>query len=80
MILYVIGKNSDTLKNLSFQYNKIVKKVDYLKNAVTEINNDYIANNNSVAILSPAAASLDQFSSYKERGEKFKEFINSIIN
>ncbi|TLD84396.1 UDP-N-acetylmuramoyl-L-alanine--D-glutamate ligase [Helicobacter sp. MIT 11-5569] len=27
---------------------------------------------NYVAMLSPAAASLDQFSSYKERGEKFK--------
>ena len=31
-----------------------------------------------VAILSPAAASLDQFNSYKERGEIFKKLVNSI--
>lgn len=78
--LYVIGKNSDTLNTLSIEYDRNVKKVDYLKNAVIEINKDYKSTNNSVAILSPAAASLDQFSSYKERGEKFKEFINSLIN
>lgn len=32
---------------------------------------------NCVAMLSPAAASLDQFSSYKERGEKFKAYVLS---
>jgi len=78
--LYLIGKNSDTLKNLSMKYNLNAKKVDYLKDAVNEIHDDYMDSNNSVAMLSPAAASLDQFSSYKERGEKFKEFINSLIN
>lgn len=78
--LYVIGQNSDVLNKLSMQYDQNVKKVDYLKNAVNEINKDYTPSHNSVALLSPAASSLDQFSSYKERGEKFKEFINSLIN
>jgi len=29
-------------------------------------------------MLSPAAASLDQFSSYKERGDKFKSHIRNL--
>ena len=31
-----------------------------------------------IALLSPAAASLDQFKSYAERGDKFKEFIRAL--
>ena len=34
--------------------------------------------NSEVALLSPACASLDQFSSYAERGEKFKEIVGAI--
>jgi len=77
--LYIIGKNSSMLHTLSVKYGLDVKKVDYLQNAVEEIKNDYIVSDNSVALLSPAAASLDQFSSYKERGEKFKKFVNSFL-
>ena len=76
--LYIIGRNSDRLDELSKQYNINRKKLITLKNAINEINDDYTSLNNSVAILSPAAASLDQFSSYKDRGEKFKEFVYSF--
>lgn len=31
-----------------------------------------------IALLSPACASLDQFASYAQRGEKFKEFVRNL--
>ena len=37
-----------------------------------------IAINGDVVLLSPACASFDEFSSYEERGEKFKEIVNSL--
>ena len=78
--LYLIGKNSELLKELSIKYKINALIVDTLKNAVEQINKDNNGFNTSISLLSPAAASLDQFSSYKERGEKFKEFVNSITN
>jgi len=33
---------------------------------------------NSVVVMSPAAASFDMFHDYKERGEKFREFVERI--
>jgi len=50
--------------------------VNKLKIAVKKISK--IHNKNSVAILSPACASKDQFKNYIERGESFIKFINKI--
>ena len=33
---------------------------------------------NSIGILSPAAASLDQFKSYAHRGDEFKKFVENL--
>jgi len=76
--LYAIGKNTDKLNTLSITYNLKLEKMYELKYAVKKIANTLTKA--SVALLSPAAASLDQFASYKQRGEKFKVFINSLID
>ena len=51
-------------------------KCDFLQNAVNEISKEL--KKGEIALLSPAAASLDQFKSYAERGDKFKEFIRAL--
>jgi UDP-N-acetylmuramoylalanine--D-glutamate ligase len=47
-----------------------------LQDAVIMIDNYH--DRNSVALLSPAAASLDQFPSYAKRGEDFKMFVQDL--
>ena len=78
--LYLIGQNINKLYQLSIEHNiKSVKSYN-LKDAVKAIMNTDNFCINSVSLLSPSAGSLDQFSSYKERGEKFKEFVYSSLN
>jgi UDP-N-acetylmuramoylalanine--D-glutamate ligase len=49
---------------------------DTLEQAVIEI--DKIADINDLNLLSPAAASLDQFSSYAQRGDEFINLVKSL--
>lgn len=77
--IYSIGTNCDKLYDLSQQYLNICHKCYSLEEAVKQIGANMNTDNGlEVALLSPSAASLDQFSSYKERGEKFKEFVSSL--
>jgi len=74
--LFAIGTNTDKLSDLSKKYNIKCKKCNTLEKAVEAIiQNLKFKIQNSIALLSPAAASLDQFSSYKHRGEEFKRYI-----
>ncbi|KIM04992.1 MAG: UDP-N-acetylmuramoyl-L-alanyl-D-glutamate synthetase [Sulfurovum sp. AS07-7] len=71
--IYAIGANEEKLIKLSEKFSLKAIRCHTIANAVKEIDKDHDLN--SVALLAPAAASLDQFSSYKERGEVF---INSV--
>lgn len=56
---------------------------DDLKNANSKEKANHLnlanLNHNEVALLSPACASLDQFSSYAKRGEVFKKCVSSLM-
>ncbi len=75
--LFIIGKDTDYIYQLASKHKIASKKVFTLENAVKEIKQ--VINKDSLGILSPACASLDQFSSYKDRGEKFKKLVLSQI-
>ena len=74
--VYAIGTNSDKIANFCNQYKIKVENCLYLNIAVSKIDSNL--DENSVAMLSPAAASLDQFKSYAHRGDEFKKFVSSL--
>ena len=76
IVIYAIASNEKRVISLSKKYNIEVFGLKTIKNAVSKI--DDKLDQNSVAMLSPAAASLDQFTSYKHRGEEFKKEIDSL--
>jgi UDP-N-acetylmuramoylalanine--D-glutamate ligase len=78
--IYAIGSNTKRLISLADDYNIESHECYRLDEAVSAINLVYNKDDNSIAMLSPAAASLDQFSGYKQRGEKFKEFLSNLSN
>jgi len=76
--LFIIGENTDIFKSLSQNYNIKHTVADLLEKAVEKISEKH--DKDSVALLSPACASFDQFNGYKQRGEKFKEYVNKLKN
>jgi UDP-N-acetylmuramoylalanine--D-glutamate ligase len=74
--IYAIGANMERLATLAEEYGIVLHRCGVLEQAVAKIDEKHDAN--SVAILSPAAASLDQFSSYAERGESFIKFVKNL--
>lgn len=76
--IFPIGSNQNTLIQLAKDYGvKTYFCHGELQKAVLKIKN--LLGQNDVALLSPAAASLDQFSSYKHRGEMFKKYVCSDV-
>jgi len=74
--IYAIGSNAQKLESLAKLYKIEVFKLNTLINATKEIESKHTTE--SIAILAPAASSLDQFKSYAQRGDEFKNFINNI--
>ncbi len=76
LTLYTIGANSDKLLTLAKQYNIDTVTSQNIETAIKQI--DAVHTLKSVALLSPAAASFDQFKSYKHRGETFIELVKQL--
>ncbi len=74
--LYAIGSNETKLIELAKKYNIPASKFGTLEKASREITKHHTKD--SIAMLSPAAASLDQFSSYKERGDLFIKIVKEF--
>ena len=77
---YIIGKN------ISFFKKKIKKNIEYkisknIKSALDDISRDLKLNSNitNTILLSPAAASFDQFNNFENRGNYFKSLIKKKL-
>lgn len=76
VIIYNIGSNKEKLSKLAKEYKVSFELCLNLADAISKI--DENLKENEVALLSPAAASLDEFSSYAQRGDEFKEAVRNI--
>ena len=74
--LYAIGSNREKIAALAKEYRLACDVTETLEKAVETMAKRH--DGKSVALLSPAAASLDQFASYAERGDIFKKIISSF--
>jgi UDP-N-acetylmuramoylalanine--D-glutamate ligase len=74
--IYNIGSNKEKLSNLATEYGVAFTLCKNLANAIQVINKNLKIG--EVALLSPAAASLDEFTSYAQRGDQFKEAVRAL--
>ena len=76
IVVYAIGSNMKRIVNYCKEYNINVIECEFLEKAVKSI--DKNLKGCSIGILSPSAASLDQFKSYAHRGDEFKKFVKNL--
>ncbi|MDR2100439.1 MAG: UDP-N-acetylmuramoyl-L-alanine--D-glutamate ligase [Campylobacteraceae bacterium] len=74
--IFAIGSNAKKIMDFCAKIGKSAHECKTLDIAVREI--DKRLDKESVGLLSPAAASLDQFSSYIERGELFVSLVKAL--
>ena len=74
--IYTLGTNETRLNTLAKTYNIACTPSSTIEQAVENMAKRH--NKGSVALLSPAASSLDQFPSYAVRGDRFKEAVRNL--
>ncbi len=74
--IFAIGSNFEKITSYCKKFDIKFCESKKLQKSVYDIASKH--DKNSVAILSPAASSLDQFPSYAVRGKEFKNFVNSL--
>ncbi len=74
--IYAIGSNMQRVLSLSDERGLVCHPCQNLQNAVLKIDKNH--GKSSIAMLSPAAASFDQFSSYAQRGDDFIKFVKNL--
>ena len=74
--IYAIGANTQKLLNLAQKYHIKAVEARTIANAISQI--ALVHTHHSVALLSPAGASFDQFTSYKHRGNTFMELVKNL--
>jgi len=72
VLVYAIGKNENRLLELSHEFSIEAVGCQTLETACKKIRSE--KDQQRTVLLSPAAASLDQFDSYGHRGDEFKKF------
>ena len=73
--IFAIGSNTERLAHFAEKEGIWLSKCFFLEEAMKQIH--ALHTTETVALLSPAAASLDQFKSYAHRGDRFKELALS---
>jgi len=74
--LYTVGSNNDKLMTMANERSIPAHSCHRIETAVQTIHTK--RNDPSIALLSPAASSLDQFSSYAKRGDLFLKTIKDL--
>ena len=78
LTLYTIGANNQKLLDLARPSPSTWGASQTIQKAIENI--DAVHTDKSVALLSPAAASFDQFNSYKHRGDTFMKLVKELKN
>lgn len=74
--IYNIGSNKEKLSSLACQYEINFELCQNLEDAIKRIDTNLEVG--EVALLSPAASSLDEFTSYAQRGNEFKQSVANL--